>query len=74
MESLAGIQVLPVTTKEAERAAKIFYDLEVKGERIDDNDLLIADTMLSNGIVKIVTRNANHFNRIEGLEIIQYEY
>src|SRR5271157_5220109 len=42
MEFLASIQILTISTKEAERAAKIYDDLETRGERIDDNDILIA--------------------------------
>jgi len=72
MEFLASIQILTISTKEAERAAKIYDDLETRGERIDDNDILIAGAMLSNGITKIVTRNVQHFNRIKELEIIEY--
>ncbi len=42
------------------------------GNLIDSNDILIAGIMLSNGIIKIITRNVNHFEKIESLEIINY--
>lgn len=36
---------------------------------LDTPDLLIASCTISNGL-KLATRNAKHFGRIEGLEIV----
>ena len=43
-------------------------ELEIKGERLDDFDLLIAATASVNGFI-LVTRNTKHFKRIKGLKI-----
>jgi predicted nucleic acid-binding protein len=72
LEFLSSIQILPLTAHITERAAQIYDILESKGFQIDDNDILIASTMLSNGIKQIVTRNNTHFEKIEGIEIIGY--
>jgi predicted nucleic acid-binding protein len=53
-------------------AAEIYDNLEAQGQRIDDNDILIAGIMLSNGIKKIITKNVNHFERIKDIKILQY--
>lgn len=42
--------------------------LEIKGNRIDDMDLLIAATALTLNY-RLVTNNTEHFKRIEGLEL-----
>jgi len=72
LEFISGMEVFSLGFKEAEEAAKIYDTLESKGQRIDDNDVLIAGIMMSNGIKKIITKNIEHFKRIEGLELISY--
>ncbi|MHA1671711.1 MAG: type II toxin-antitoxin system VapC family toxin [Promethearchaeota archaeon] len=72
-EFISCMEVFPLGYKEAEMAAEIYDNLESQGQRIDDNDILIAGIMLSNGIKKIITKNVNHFERIKGIEIIEYE-
>ncbi|HUW88984.1 MAG TPA: type II toxin-antitoxin system VapC family toxin [Candidatus Nanopelagicaceae bacterium] len=72
LEFISSMEIFPLGYKEAEKAAKIYDFLESQGERIDDNDILIAGIMLTNGINEIITRNVNHFKRIEGIEIIKY--
>jgi len=72
MEFISGMEVFSLGIKEAETAAKIYDSLESQGQRIDDNDVLIAGIMMSNGIKKIITKNIEHFKRIEGLELITY--
>jgi tRNA(fMet)-specific endonuclease VapC len=47
---------------------EIKRSLEVKGQIIDDMDLLIAATALTLNYC-LVTNNTKHFKRIEGLEI-----
>lgn len=71
-EFISSMEIFPLGYKEAEMAAKVYDDLESQGFVIDDNDILIAGIMLSNGIKKIITKNANHFERIKDLEIIHY--
>jgi len=72
VEFISGMEIFSLGFKEAETAAKIYDLLESQGQRIDDNDVLIAGIMLSNGIKKIITNNIGHFKRIEGLELITY--
>ena len=72
VEFISGMEVFSLGFKEAETAAKIYDLLESQGQRIDDNDVLIAGIMLSNGINKIITNNIEHFKKIEGLELIAY--
>jgi len=67
-----GMEIFPFGFKEAEKSAKIYDKLSSEGQLIDDNDILIAGIMLSNGIKKIITKNIKHFKRIEQLEIIEY--
>lgn len=48
---------------------KIKAELELKGERLDDFDLLVAATAIVNNLI-LVTRNRNHFKRIKGLKMV----
>lgn len=72
VEFISSMEIFSLGFKEAEKAAKIYDILESQGQIIDDNDVLIAGIMLSNGIKKIITKNIEHFKRIEGLELITY--
>jgi tRNA(fMet)-specific endonuclease VapC len=69
---LSVVQVFPLTIKEAKKSSKIYDQLSSKGQLIEDNDILIAGIMLSNGINKLITRNKRHFAWIKELEIITY--
>ena len=66
------LEVLPLMNLFALEAAKISAELSLKGKRIDDNDCLIAGTMIANGVKKIITKNVKHFSRIKGIEAIGY--
>lgn len=72
VEFISPMEIFSLGFKEAETAAKIYDILESQGQKIDDNDVLIAGIMLSNGIKKIITKNIEHFKRIESLELITY--
>lgn len=72
MEFISSMEIFTLGFKEAEKAAEIFDILESMGQKIDDNDILIAGIMLSNNIKKIITKNIKHFGIIEGIELIQY--
>ncbi|KKM83890.1 hypothetical protein LCGC14_1304730 [marine sediment metagenome] len=72
VEFISSMEIFSLGFKEAEKAAKIYDILESQGQIIDDNDVLIAGIMLTNGIKKIITKNIEHFKRIEGLELIIY--
>ena len=58
-------RILPITPA-LERYARLRVQLEGKGESIDDFDLLIAATALTEGCT-LVTHNLRHFDRIDGL-------
>ncbi len=72
MEFISGMEVFPLSFKEAEKAAEIYEILESKGQLIDDNDILIIGVMLSNGINQIITKNVQHFKKIEEIKVINY--
>ncbi|HTK03473.1 MAG TPA: type II toxin-antitoxin system VapC family toxin [Alphaproteobacteria bacterium] len=56
-----------------ENASKVFgklkSDLETKGQRLDDMDLFIASTAISENMI-LVTSNTKHFVRIKNLTVI----
>ncbi|KKL55846.1 hypothetical protein LCGC14_2251330 [marine sediment metagenome] len=72
LEFIRSMEIYSLGYKEAEKAAEIYDLLESQGHRLDDNDILIAGIMLTNGIQEIITKNIKHFERIEGIEIIEY--
>ncbi len=72
LEFISSMEIFALGYKEAERAAEIYDTLESQGQRIDDNDILIAGIMLTNGIKQLITKNVKYFERIEGIEIIKY--
>ena len=47
---------------------KIKTDLEIKGSRLEDFDLLVAACAITKGMT-LVTRNVKHFQRISGLKL-----
>lgn len=53
------------------RAADIYADLYQRGQIIGDADILIAAAALENGLA-IVTNNESHFNRITGLQVLNW--
>lgn len=60
-------------TKEAcEKAAAIHQGLKKKGKPIEHFDCAIAAILLTNGITKILTRNAKHFENISQLTAVSY--
>ena len=72
LEFISSMEIFALGYKEAERAAEIYDTLESQGQRIDDNDILIAGIMLTNGIKQLITKKVKHFERIEDIEIIKY--
>ena len=53
------------------KAADIYADLYKKGQIIGDADILIPATALENNLA-VVTNNESHFNRISGLQILNW--
>ncbi|MHA1215161.1 MAG: type II toxin-antitoxin system VapC family toxin [Candidatus Hodarchaeales archaeon] len=71
-ELISKFQVLSLGGGEAIEAAKILGKLTLMGNMIYFRDGLNAGIAISNGIKKVLTRNANHFNRIEEIKVIPY--
>ncbi|EIC19767.1 type II toxin-antitoxin system VapC family toxin [Thiorhodovibrio frisius] len=65
---VARNRLLPMTRRSADLAAEHYARLRLLGTPLDDIDLLIAGIALEHGLV-LVTRNRNHFDRIDGLLI-----
>jgi tRNA(fMet)-specific endonuclease VapC len=71
MELVRNNTLLPLTEHSCEISAEIYASLRKQGRPIDDIDLLIADIALENNLV-IATRNVQHFDRIEGLTVVDW--
>lgn len=67
MELLSLVSVINLNYKIAVHGGKIYSELIRRGLEIELNDCLIAATGLSVGITEIVTRNIDHFERIDGI-------
>ncbi|MEA2053640.1 MAG: type II toxin-antitoxin system VapC family toxin [Candidatus Thermoplasmatota archaeon] len=66
------IFVLEMNIRAAKNYGYYCQYLKGRGKMIDDRDILIASIILSYGEDKIVTRNVEHFRRIEEIEVIEY--
>lgn len=53
-----------------EKAVEIYVQLH-KGKQIEDNDIFIAATAIVNDCT-LVTANIKHFERVEGLKLINW--
>jgi predicted nucleic acid-binding protein len=63
--------ILPLTVHAARIAAEVFADLKKKGQPIGHTDCLIAGIAITNEL-ELVTNNIDHFNRIQGLEVVNW--
>lgn len=63
--------ILELTDNVIVKAADIYADLYKRGQIIGDADILITATAIENNLV-IVTNNEKHFNRIGGLQILNW--
>ena len=62
--------VLPLERIATQNAVKIFKQLKHENKLIEIPDILIGSTAIVNKI-KLATLNRKHFERIEGLDIIE---
>ena len=69
-ELLAHVQIIELTEDIAMEGGKLYATLTKAGKKIEFNDCLIAATARSLGMREIVTRNIDHFNRINGFAAI----
>jgi tRNA(fMet)-specific endonuclease VapC len=60
-------RVLPLSIREASKAAEIFAELRREGIAIGHNDIMIAATAIENDL-KLITNNDRHFKHVPGLE------
>jgi tRNA(fMet)-specific endonuclease VapC len=68
----ARSQVVPLTDETIVRAADTYADLRRRGELVGDADILIGASALVCGLA-IVTNNEDHFNRIPGLVVENWQ-
>jgi predicted nucleic acid-binding protein len=68
---LDGLRELEFTNAAAKRAGEVNAELHEDGQPIDVEDVMIAAVALEND-ESVVTRNTDHFDRIEGLETVTY--
>ena len=66
-----SLEIVPFDMKSAERFGMIKAQLETKGTRLDDSDLMIAACALTRNLT-LVTNNMKHFGRIEGLKFTNW--
>jgi tRNA(fMet)-specific endonuclease VapC len=71
-ELLSKFQVISIGRKEGIEAAKLLGNLVRIGKVIKFRDALVAGIAMSNGITRILTKNIDHFKRIDGIEVIEY--
>jgi tRNA(fMet)-specific endonuclease VapC len=64
-------KILPLTISAARQAAEIYADLRKTGQPIGHTDCLIAGIALTYGL-QLVTNNIDHFERVKGLEIVNW--
>lgn len=64
-------QIINLNDSIIELAADIYADLHKKGRIIGDADILIAATAIKNNL-SVVTNNESHFNRISGLQVLNW--
>ena len=60
--------VIALTEESCQISSELYSKLRIKGELIDDIDLLIAGVAIENEMT-LVTNNESHFGRIPGLKI-----
>jgi tRNA(fMet)-specific endonuclease VapC len=60
--------VISLTEESCKISSELYSKLRIKGELIDDIDLLIAGVAIENEMT-FVTNNESHFGRIPGLKI-----
>ena len=56
----------------SKKSSEILWELKKIGKIIEPFDCAIAGIYLSNGVNKIITGNAKHFEKIKGLKVISY--
>jgi len=71
-ELFENIFLLNLTKDSAKKASRLFKELQRGGKEIGRFDCMIAGILMQNKVSKIITKNAKHFERIKGIEVISY--
>jgi predicted nucleic acid-binding protein len=66
-----SIETIPIGVESTEIFGILKAQLEIAGNRLDDFDLLIASCAMSHNLT-LVTNNTKHFQRIEGLKLVNW--
>ncbi|MDD1724697.1 MAG: type II toxin-antitoxin system VapC family toxin [Methanospirillum sp.] len=69
-EILSFLEIIDLNARIAQKGGRIYAHLSGLGRKIEFNDCLIAATAIQAGFQSIVTRNGDHFTRVEGLSVI----
>lgn len=64
----AAFRILPLDVESAETFGSLKASLDARGTPLDDFDLCLAALALTHNLV-LVTNNARHFGRIDGLRL-----
>lgn len=65
------IKILPITQDIGTHFVDLKINLEKKGERLPDFDLLVASTAVTYKSA-LITRNTKHFQRIKNLDLVHF--
>ena len=65
----SNLEIFPLDSRAALKAAEIAADLDRKGVTVDPFDVLVAGIAIVNGVRTIVTRNVAHFERIPEIDV-----
>ncbi|MEX2726905.1 MAG: hypothetical protein Q6353_006610 [Candidatus Sigynarchaeum springense] len=55
-----------------EKSPRTFHERSRKGENVDEFDCMIVGTVMSQKDGALLTNNAAHFNRIDGLRLVSF--
>ncbi len=66
-----SFEMIPLGGESAEIFGRLKSQLEKNGTKLDDFDLGIASCALAHNLI-LVTRNLKHFQRIEGLHLVDW--
>jgi len=69
---LSNLEIFPLDSRAALKAAEIAADLDKKGMTVDPFDALVAGIAMVNGVRTIVTRNVTHFERMPSLIVEEH--
>ena len=61
-------EIIILTVEIMDTASDVYLELKKKGELIEDADILVAASAITNDLV-LITDNEKHFRRIEGLKV-----